>query len=199
MQNHPRYRNVQLTDAEVHMEGYVKPFGRKILFVEDVDEWIEENLIGIKYSSLVVLEVAGNDLQENYYCDPWALADKIYAIAKRLRRVGASRVIIMQCLYRHGIGAIPKWKHDLSKRSRKRCMNIFMGSVRTYNSRIAYKCKNHEDGTIVFRKQYGLRRNWKYILKDGIHVRSSYMPKYFSNLRSCLIAQGLKCRRYRHF
>ena len=189
--DHQSYRNLKLQDGDVMFESYAR--GKKILFVEDVEAWIHDHPLHIKFASVIAIEISSNDLQEKYHKDPWGLADKVFKIAQRLRRAGALRVVLMQCLYRQGSAAIPHWDQDLSRRNRRRCMDSFNKSVRIYNSLLKYKCKTH-DGTIVFRKQYGLKQNWRYVLKDGIHIRSSAMPKYLNNLRSCFIAQAIKSK-----
>ena len=190
---HRSYKDLQLRHAEVHFEGHTGVKHNKILFVEDVEEWIRQFPLSVKYASVIALEISSNDLQENYYNRPQALAEKVFEIAERLRHMGTTRVVIMQCLYRQGLAAIPRWETDLSRRSRRRCMDHYNQTVRTYNSIIKFKCRHH-DGTIVFRKQYGLKQNWKFLLRDGVHIRYSAIPKYLENLRSCFIAQGIKCR-----
>ena len=192
---HPSYKSLRIHDAEVHFDCHVDNLEDKILFVDDLDRWVSKWRPLVKHASILLLEISSNDLQESFFQKPVELADRVFKTAERIRRIGTQRVIIMQCLYRSGAAAIPRWESDLSKKSRKKYLASYMESVRAYNSRIAYRCRQRSDQTIVFRKQFGLRKGWKDSLKDGIHIKSSYMPKYLDNLRACLIAQGKKCRR----
>ena len=190
----PMYANLRLLRSYVCFAGRLG--NRNISYLSDVEDWLDTYYEQLYECNTVLLEAGTNDLLHHWwYGYPEALAMEVFEVAKRMRRMGAQRVILMQVLFRSGRAALPRWEQDRSPAAVRRAQRVFNAMALAYNRKLARLCALW-DGSIVFRPQRSLKQRWSRKLSgDGCHIAPRYMYGYYSNVRSALVAEGFRTQR----
>ena len=186
--------NLNLNNSLVHFTGHLEE--KRIVYVDQVDKWLDRYGCRLHEFSVALFDIGCNDLLScSLFLQPVKLAEMVFKLALKARKAGVKRVVLMQMLFRFGLGAVPRWtRARLTPHHVRRCQYQFNDAVKCFNRRLWYLCSKG-DGTIVYRTQRGFHRQWsKRLLRDGVHPNGLAMVSYFNNVRSALIVEGMKTR-----
>ena len=183
-----------LNMAEVVFMGQLNNIN--ISFGYQIDRFLDRHAMEMPAVDVLAIETSSNDiLAQSTYMEPLLLAERTFRLARKARRYGVKRVIVMQVLFRRGQAAWPRWRARTSDPWELAFAEAeFNDAVVAYNRHLNHLC-NVGDGSIVFRRQRGLHVQWKSkMASDGVHLNPAGMSLYYRNMRSALIKEGLKAR-----
>ena len=186
--------NLELENVQVTYIGRV--LGRNILFIRDVEEWIQANWLAVHAYKAVILEIGSNDLLNANYKDHIKQSQEIYDLAVKFTQAGAGHVFLHETLFRQGSGAQPRrippglaTADDLQHPEA-----TFHEAALDANRRLQCLVELGSNGQISFTRYRGLHKDWAHNMQDGVHVDDSRMPRYYKAVRSAAI-RALKLAR----
>lgn len=135
------------------------------------------------HPQLVCIDIATNDL-DSQAVQPHVLARQVFHFAQLLvSQHNVSAVVIMEVLFRTQTGKFGTTSQ-----------NKFTLAANKYNNVIKSLVSSHpaQARQVHFWHHKGLVKQWEQYIKDGVHLNSTGMAKYFTSYRRCIIRHSNK-------